>query len=418
MSIQALRERLAAVNKKANHLLAEKGAQAWSKEDQAAFDTDMDEAERLNNQIAAHERMIAADREDNFRDADDFRADPKASKAKETPKDKETRAAFNTFLRKSFKDMSAEEMAAVRNTMSTTTGSQGGFTVQPIVAAQLIDYLKAYGFMRRVAQQITTENGVDMSFPTTDGTSEVGEWVAQNTAAGAADPVFGTLALNVFKAGSKVVAVPLELLQDSSIDIQAMVMKRLADRIGRLANVGYTTGTGTGQPMGLVTAAGVGKVGTTGQTTTVIYDDLVDLVDSLDVAYLDQPSTPSLGSPEPGWMFSQASRRVIRKMKDSQGRPIWMPSYEEGLTGGTPDRLLGYPVYLNNDMPTMGANAKSIAFGNLGKYFIRDAMEVTIFRFDDSAYMKLGQVGFLAWARTGGNLTDVSAVKLYQNSAT
>jgi len=413
-SIQALRERLAAVNQKANALLADKGSQTWSPEDQAAFDADMDESERLQRQIAAHEKMIAADREDNFADADQFRRDPK-DKGKKTP----AAQAFDTFLRKSFSQMTVDEMQAVRNTMSTTTGSQGGFTVQTEVATQLIDYLKSYAFMRAVASQITTEKGNDLSYPTSDGTSELGEWVPQNTTANAADPVFGTIALNVFKAGSKVVAVPIELLQDSQIDIQAMVFKRLADRIGRISNQGYTTGTGSGQPMGLVTAAGVGKVGATGSTTTVGYDDLVDLVDSLDVAYLPVPTTsPQLNGAEPGWMFSQATRRVVRKLKDTSGRPLWMPSYDEGLTTATPDRLLGFPVYLNNDMPSMAANAKSIAFGNFQKYMIRDAMDVTIFRFDDSAYMKLGQVGYLAWARTGGNLLDVNSVKLYQNSAT
>jgi HK97 family phage major capsid protein len=45
-------------------------------------------------------------------------------------------------------------------------------------------------------------------------------------------------------------------------------------------------------------------------------------------------------------------------------------------------------------------------------------MDVTTFRFTDSAYTKLGQVGFLAWMRTGGNLLDVNAVKLGVNSAT
>ena len=45
-------------------------------------------------------------------------------------------------------------------------------------------------------------------------------------------------------------------------------------------------------------------------------------------------------------------------------------------------------------------------------------MEVTLFRFDDSFYMSNGQVGFLAWARAGGNLLDTAAVSLFQHSAT
>jgi HK97 family phage major capsid protein len=69
-------------------------------------------------------------------------------------------------------------------------------------------------------------------------------------------------------------------------------------------------------------------------------------------------------------------------------------------------------------MAVPAANAKTIAFGNFNKYLIRDAMDVTMFRFDDSAYAKLGQVGYLAWARMGGNLLDVNSVKLYAHSAT
>ncbi len=424
MSIQALRERLAASNKAAKALLAEKGSQTWSKEDQAAFDNLADESERTARQIDAHEKMIAADREASFSDAADFKMGAPEKKFKS-----EAHKAFDTYLRKSFADMNAEERLAVRNTMSTTTAAQGGNTMQTMVAADLIDYLKTYGYMRAVASQITTEQGNPLSFPTSDGTSEVGEWIAQNVTANAADPSFGTVALNVFKASSKVVAVPFELLQDSQIDIQAFVLKRLADRIGRVSNLGYTTGGGTTDPNGLITAASVGKVGTTGQTLTIIYDDLVDLIDSLDAAYLQNglPHPASAAKPGakgaangPSFLMSQTMRRVIRKIKDTAGRPIWTPSYDAGIGGGasTPDMLLGYPVYLNNDLAVPAANAKSLAFGNLQLYTIRDAMDVTMFRFDDSAYAKLGQVGFLAWARTGGNLMDVNAVKVYQHSAT
>lgn len=410
MSMQALRERLSALKKEANAQLAAAGAKTWSAEDKAKFDAVVDEAERVEQQIDAHERALNIAADKDFSNV--TRNEPNAKKT-------ELQQGLEIFMRKSFREMSQEDAQKVRNTMSTTTGSEGGFTVQPLVATSLIDLLKAYGFMRRVADQITTANGADLAYPTSDGTTEVGEIVAQNVAASSSDPTFGTRALNVFKFGSKIITIPIELIQDSSIDIVAMVQKRMRDRIGRAQNVYFSTGTGTGQPMGLFTAAGVGKVGTTGQVTTVIYDDLVDLVDSLDAAYLDNPpSTPELPNAEPGWMFSQSMRRVVRKIKDTSGRPIWTPSYDEGAAAKTPDRLLGYPVNINNDAPAAGANAKSMAFGNLNKYLIRDAMDVTMFRFDDSAFVSKGQIGFLAWSRAGGNLMDVNSVKTYQHPAT
>lgn len=407
MSIQALRERLAATSKEAKNLLAEKGEQKWSKEDQQKFDNLMDDCESLEAQIKAHEKLIEQDREDNFRDADDHRLSNSERRDKNRS---ENMVIFENYVRKSSKEMSVEEALAVRNTMSTTTGSEGGYTVQSEVARRLIDAAKAYAFMRAVAGQITTTQGNPLSFPTSDGTAEVGEWVPQNTTASDSDPSFGTIALNVFKASSKTIAIPIELLQDTNIDIMAFIMGRLAQRIGRISNLGYTTGDGVTMPKGMMTAASVGKTGATGQTTTVVYDDLVDMAESVDVAYLSGPGM--------GWMMPQSMRKVVRKIKDTAGRPIWVPSYDGGIQSKAPDELLGYPVRLNNDIAAPAANAKSLAFGDFSQYQIRDALDVTIFRFDDSAYMKKGQVGFLAWARTGGNLLDLNAVKTYQHSAT
>jgi HK97 family phage major capsid protein len=130
--------------------------------------------------------------------------------------------------------------------------------------------------MRAVAEVIRTAAGNTINYPTSDGTAETGELLAQNATAAALDLSFGVKAIGAYKYSSKSVAVPIELLQDSAVDIEAFVTKRLVTRLGRITNTHFTTGTGSGQPNGIVTAAGSGKVGTTGQTLTVIYDDLID----------------------------------------------------------------------------------------------------------------------------------------------
>lgn len=399
MSIQALREQRNELSRQANHLLAEKGAAVWSKEEQVKFDDLLEQVDRADKQISAHQKILddkAAEIVPQKKDADQIKAN--AYKAVEL------------LLRKSAKEMTSDEANFIRNTMSTTTGSQGGYTVPSQVSSDYVDTLKDYGGMRRVADRLVTGDGRDLSYPTTDGTAEVGEIVAQNTQAATADPSFGTVALNVHKFGSKTITIPIELLQDTAVDIVGLVNRRVRDRIGRIQNQKFSVGTGTGEPTGLTVAASVGKTGTTGQTTTIIYDDLVDLIDSLDIAYQAEG--------ELSFMFGQTLRRTIRKIKDTAGRPIWTPSYEGGMTQATPDLLLGYPVNINNDMPAPAANAKSLSFGQHKKYLIRDAMELTLFRFEDSAFVTRGQIGFLAWARAGGNLIDTAGVKLYQHSAT
>lgn len=402
-SLQALREKHNHFVNQANDILAKKGDQVWTKDDQTKFDGFMDQADLTKSQIAAYKRNQEESSEANFDDLDQFKKDKSGIS--------DAARAVDIFMRKSFKEQSAEEALLIRNTMSTTTNSEGGFTVQSEVASTFIDALKEFGFMRREASQITTSSGNALSYPTTDGTAEVGEWVAQNVAATDLDPSFGSVGLNVFKASSKVVTIPIELLQDSMLDIQALVFNRMIKRIGRISNTGYTVGTGSGQPQGFVGVSSVAKVGATGQTLTIVYDDLIDMLDSLDVAYQENGSRSC-------WMFNQATRKVLRKLKDTAGRPIWTPSYDAGITGRSADQLLGYDVCLNNDMAVPAANAKSLAFGQFDKYMIRDVLDLSLFRFDDSAYIKKCQVGYLGWARTGGNLLDTAAIKLFQHSAT
>ena len=309
--------------------------------------------------------------------------------------------------------MQARQTPDIQNAMSTTTAAEGGYTVATEYQKSLETAMKAYGGMRGVASRIRTASGATMNFPTSDPTAEVGEIVGQSAAVTGLDTAFGNIALDVFKYSSKKIALPFELIQDTFIDIEAYIQAVLAMRLGRIQNTHFTLGTGTGQPRGLVTGSAVGKVGTTGQTLSVIYDDLVDLEHSVDPAYRNQPGV--------GYMMNDSSVKAIRKIKDTSGRPIFVPGYESGamIEGGAPDRLMGRPIYINQDVAAMGVSAKSILFGQLSKYLIRDVMDLTLFRMTDSAFTLLGQVGFVAFMRTGGNLIDAGgAVKYYQNSAT
>lgn len=307
------------------------------------------------------------------------------------------------------RSMRARVSPDIRAAMSTTTGSEGGYTVAPEFSTTLIQAMKAAFAVRSVATQFQTATGAQLPFPTADATSEEGEIVGQNAAVAKQDTSFGLVSLDVYKYSSKSIALPFELIQDSFFNIESYIQNLLQLRLGRIQNRHHTLGTGTGQPRGLVPAAGAGKVGATGQTVTITYDDLVDLEHSVDPYY----------RPAGKWMMNDDTLRILRKVKDPQGRPIFVPGYETGNAGGAPDRLLGREIVINQHMPVMAANAKSVLFGDFSKYMVRDVMDFTLFRMTDSKYTENGQVGFLAFCRSGANLIDVGgAVKYYQNSAT
>lgn len=418
--IHALRERRDALAQNLQTLVDKDKTPEWKAEHQTQYDAAMAEIGDIDAQIRRHNDAMAAigsgiagqgQISDELRN--EFTRTPGAHQAKE-----ETRA-MRAFLGGGLNAMAAEDLQRmqaritpdIRAAMSTTTSAEGGFTVALEYYLQLEEALKQYGGIRSEATIMPTGTGAQMQFPTADATSEVGEIVGQNTLTNNLDTTFGNLTLDVYKYSSKSIALPFELLQDSMFDLEAYIRKVLATRLGRITAQHFTTGSGVSQPRGIVTAAAVGRTGATGQTATVTYDDLVRLEHSVDPAYRSRPGVC--------YMMHDNTLMTVRLLKDSQGRPLFVPGYEQGNPGGAPDRLMGRPICISQEMPTMAANSKSILFGDFKEYIIREVMDLTLFRMTDSAYTLRGQVGFVAFNRQGGNLIDVGgAVKAYQNSAT
>jgi len=423
MSIQALRERRNALAKTLQTLVDKDKTPEWKPEHQAQYDAAMAEIESIDADIARHDAALARIAENaaaghpeqlidqHTRTPGAHRGNTRALRAYLTgglaglaPDDLQAMRA------RQGGDI-AQAMAVPQAAMSTTVPGEGGYTVATEYYRQLTEAMMQTGGIRQAASVIQTGTGATMNFPTANATSETGEIVGQNAAVTAGDTSFGNMTIDVYKYSSKKIALPFELIQDSMFDLEGYIQALLALRLGRITSQHFTTGTGTNQPRGLITAAAVGKAGATGQVDTVTYDDLVDLEHSVDPAYR--------GLPGVGWMLHDQSLKAIRKIKDEQGRPIFVPGYEQGNPAGAPNRLLGRPIYINQDMAPMAANAKSIAFGAFSKYLIREVMDLTLFRMADSGFILNGQIGFVAFNRQGGNLIDVGgAVKLYTNSAT
>jgi HK97 family phage major capsid protein len=416
--LQELRELRNVKAKEANDINNKYPANTrMSAEDAKKMDCVLAEVEAIDADIGREQRRTQLAAEDPQAQHNALLNSATRDPAKQSPESKALRA----FMAGGITNMAEEDRARmlarqtpdIRNAMSTTTSTEGGFTVATEYQKQLEVAMAAFGGMRKVATRIQTGTGATMNFPATDPTAEEGEILGQNVPVTALDTVFSNIAMDVYKYSSKKIALPFELVQDSFIDLEAYIQGLLAMRLGRIQNRHYTAGSGVGQPRGITTAAGSGKIGAVGQTVTVLYDDLVDLEHSVDPAYREAPGV--------GYMMHDSSVRAIRKIKDGQGRPIFVPGYEGDalVNGGAPDRLMGRPININQHMPVMAANAKSILFGQLSKYVIRDVMDLTIFRMTDSAFTLNGQIGFVGFSRSGGNLIDAGgAVKAYVNSAT
>lgn len=305
----------------------------------------------------------------------------------------------------------AEDWKPTYRAQGVGTGAGGGFGVPDETMRALEVALLQFGGMRLGATVLRTDLGADLPIPTANDTAQTGMILAENTQVSQQDVVFGQLVLQAFKYSSKMILVSVELLQDNVINLAQFLGTALGTRIGRITNTHFTVGTGTSQPNGIVTASAQGKVGATGQTISVTYDDLVDLEHSVDPAY-------RVGA---RWMMHDSSLKVLKKLKDTTGRPLWVPGTAgvASIAGVAPDTVLGYPIIINQDVPVMAANAKSILFGAIGSYLIRDVVNISLLRLDER-FADFHQVAFLAFSRHDGDLLNAGTnpVRHYQNSAT
>lgn len=275
------------------------------------------------------------------------------------------------------------------------TGSAGGYLVPITLSTALEKQLLYYAPVRQVAQVIRTGTGNQYDIPTVNDTTNKGEIISENTQFNGQDVTFGKVTLNSYKYSSKLVLCSIEVLQDSIVDVPSLLGDLLGERLGRIQADHFTTGSGSSQPQGIVT--GSTKGADAASATAIGVDDILGLVHSVDRAYRPQAS----------FMMHDQTLLAVRKIKDSMGRPIFTESYREG----EPDRLLSYPVFVNNSMDsTIAATKKSILFGDMSKYIVRDALDVQILRLDER-YAEYGQVGFTALQRSDGRVLVTAAIK-------
>lgn len=338
-------------------------------------------------------------------------APPEDAGAANSEKDKAYADAFATYMRRGIGALAHDKQELLRtgwvenpqNAQGTGTGAAGGYTVPPAFRQKLVERMNFMAVMRQLAEVISTDTGATLPWPTADDTGNEGAILAENTQVTEQDVTFGQANLDAYMYTSKLVRVSFQLLQDNAFNLEAYLIRILGARIGRIQNRHFTIGTGTGQPDGIVTSAQVGVEAAA--VAAISTDDLVNLTESLDPAYLEGGDNH--------FMMAQATRGALRKLKDSQNRPLWEPS----LQAGSPDRLMGYGLRLNNYMAAPAASAKTVLFGNVREaYVIRDVADFALLRLAER-YADYLQVGFIGFQRSDGTMQNTDAIKALQQKA-
>ena len=193
-----------------------------------------------------------------------------------------------------------------------------------------------------------------------------------------------------------VIPISLTLLDGSDADIQGAIVALLTEHIARgLTNLALTGGTASDGVSALVP-----KVVTTtaASATAVTYNDLIDV--------LAKVKAPHNAQGVASWVMNSATRAALMKVLDQNGRPIFVESAREG----EPDRILGRPVVIDDNMPDIGAGKTPILFGDLRKYVLRIVQGVKVRVYQEEKFYKDNCVGIQAFVSADGKLIAKSGV--------
>lgn len=320
------------------------------------------------------------------------------------------KGAYRKYMKYGATSLNAEEakLMSEHRDLTAASGSNGAYIIPTDLVREIEVALKWYGGMRQVSKVIRTASGNPLNWPTNNDTANPGKRLNATTTPGTVDELdltFGQVPFGAWTYTTQKIAVSNELLQDSAFDLDAFIKDAFVRRIGRIQNTEFTNGTGTTMPNGVVSQSTAGVTAATGGATSVTYNNLVDLIHSVDIAY----------RPGAVFMFHDTTLAAIRKLTDNYGRPL----LGLGINGGDPDSILGYKYVVNNDMPVLAANAKSLLFGDFSKYVIRDVADLQIMRLDQLGALQ-NETIFVGFSRADGQLVDAGTqpIKQFVNSAT
>lgn len=297
--------------------------------------------------------------------------------------------------------MSGERRSAKFESRNTLTKSSTGAPVPTSFYDKVVAILTYISPLMDAATKIRTASGEVLQIPATSspGTALI---KAEGAAIVEGDPVFTALSsnqLSSFKA-SQLLQVSRELISDSGLsgpDLLGFLAEQIGTSMGVLIDNKLTLGTGTVEPNGIVPAAGSGVTGGTYAPTA---DNLIDLVYSVNAAYRNRPAV--------AFLASTSAIQAIRKVKTTTNEYIFEPNYQVGQ----PDRLLGYPLYESTQMAAVGSAAKSVIFGDMSQFYIREVGAMELARSDDFAF-STDLVTLRATYRFDSRLIQTSAVKYF-----
>lgn len=204
-----------------------------------------------------------------------------------------------------------------------------------------------------------------------------------------------------------------DLIDDAAFDVAGWLEDEAGTVFAELEGAAFISGALSTRPRGILSYTTVadasyawGKVGYIASGKAGAWADsnpanaIISLQGALKGAYQNGA----------GFIMNAAVMSDVRKFQTSYGY-LWQPSFQ----AGTPQTLLGKPVYIDDNMPAIAANTLSIAYGDWKRaYAIRDRQGIKVLR---DPYSTKGFVEFYTTKRVGGAVRNFEAFKVLKFAA-
>lgn len=297
----------------------------------------------------------------------------------------------------SFREYCATGEFRTYSAMNTVTGANGGYLLPVEFERILLQGMAQYDDLMNPenVRVIPTENGHTLSLPSIDLSTITSTLVSQNTQqAPVANPTVGTNSFGGFSYRTNPIAVTLELEQDSFQSTMEILMTAFGIGISRGVGSDLVNGSGSGAPMGLLTAAADSGI-TTAAAGAISSTDIESIYFSVNRAYRN--------SPKCAWVMSDAVYQLIRVQKDTNGRPLLNLVEDKEL-------LFGKRVLIAPSMPS-AAGSKGIAFGDLSQFAVRVVGSPEVKRASETpGYVEKGIALYTGWLRVDSGIIAPGSV--------
>lgn len=316
----------------------------------------------------------------------------------------EHRGAFEAYVRGGTE---GQLRALEQKALSAGSGPDGGYLVPTPIEADIGARLATISPIRSIAS-VRTVSTASYKKPyrvTGPDFGWVGETAArpQTNAPVLAEIAYPTMELYAMPAATQT------LLDDSAVDIDAWIADEVETVFAVQEGAAFVTGDGLAKPKGFLAAPTAAESnwswGNLGYLTTGAAgafaaanpsDVLIDLIYSLKAGYRQNAA----------FVMNRKTQAAVRKFKDATGEYLWAPP--AGLDGKA--TLAGFPVVEAEDMPDVGPDSLSIAFGDFRRgYLVVDRAGIRVLR---DPYSAKPYVLFYTTKRVGGGVQDFDAIKL------